>query len=456
MAASASPIIYHNAEHNVILLDIPTSIAAAQARAETLLSTEPLQEPIQLKQDYRPKAQKTKGTTATTQDAATAALHAEYKAVIDYALAHLHAHVAGPWCVPRKLMIQVPNGEKDQDRQTRTSEKSLETRLREWATWGESKGSDLAFDLSQMMASLGATPDHNQTATASVAHKWQMSYRLAPEPTSTTHVTASGVDDKVTEPWSPTLHNPRGLPLELMVFHHHTQCKQEYRFTIPPHSTFFLSDSAHSDAFRATFRQLTDEYTLPRHFDLVLLDPPWPNRSAKRKGAYEQIGGMPFMKRMLLTMDLDSYLEHNAWVGVWITNKDALRNHVLGPGGLFETWNVGLVEEWVWIKTSIKGEAMFDMDSGMRKPYEILLLGRAAPNAWTTMAHAPVVKRRVIAAVPDVHSRKPCLKGLFESFGLVPEGYSALEVFSRYLVSGWMSWGNEVLKFNWDEYWTAS
>jgi N6-adenosine-specific RNA methylase IME4 len=95
---------------------------------------------------------------------------------------------------------------------------------------------------------------------------------------------------------------------------------------------------------------------------------------------------------------------------------------------------------------------MFDMDTLMRKPYEILLLGRAAPNSWTTMTHAPTIKRRVIAAVPDIHSRKPCVKELLEPYMPDPIDYSALEVFSRYLVSGWTSWGNEVLKYNWDYY----
>jgi N6-adenosine-specific RNA methylase IME4 len=164
---------------------------------------------------------------------------------------------------------------------------------------------------------------------------------------------------------------------------------------------------------------------------------------------------MPYLKRMLLRMDLDNYLEHNALVGVWITNKEALREHVLGPGGLFETWNVGLIEEWIWIKTTAKGEPMFDIDTVLRKPYEILLLGRAAPNSWTTMTHAPTAKRRVIAAVPDIHSRKPCLKELLELYMPDPTDYSALEVFSRYLVSGWTSWGNEVLKYNWEYYWSS-
>ena len=143
-------------------------------------------------------------------------------------------------------------------------------------------------------------------------------------------------------------------------------------------------------------------------------------------------------------------------MGIWITNKESLRDFVLGPGGLFEAWNVGLIEEWVWIKTTTKGEPMFSLDSLWRKPYEVLLLGRAAPNSWTTAAAAAEVKRRVIAAVPDVHSRKPCLKELLEQCISRPNDYSALEIFSRHLVTGWTSWGNEVIKFNWEKYWAQA
>jgi N6-adenosine-specific RNA methylase IME4 len=97
---------------------------------------------------------------------------------------------------------------------------------------------------------------------------------------------------------------------------------------------------------------------------------------------------------------------------------------------------------------------MLDMNSSFRKPYETLLLGRAAPNSWTAMGPAPEIKRRIIAAVPDIHSRKPCIKELIEPYMPDPNDYAALEIFSRYLVEGWMSWGNEVVKFNWDYYWS--
>jgi N6-adenosine-specific RNA methylase IME4 len=450
-----SSILYQNTDRTITLIDIPTSIALALGRSDILLSTPPLEAPIEPNEDYRPKTKKS--NTNESHQASDGLQHAEYKALIQQALAELCAHVSGEWCKPRKLLGSRP--QHGEIMAIEKPEKELESRLRQWAACKESKGDDIAFDLQKMMASLGATSEYDATAGQDISQGWFTSYKPAREATNGAQASETVSRDEPREPWTSSFHNPEVYSLEMNVSERTAQgllqSGQGYRFTIPPRSSFFLSDSTHSDAFRASFRQLTDEYTLPRHFDLVLLDPPWPNRSAKRKGAYEQVGGMPYLKKMLLRMDLDNYMEHNALVGVWITNKTALREHVLGSGGLFEMWNVGLIEEWVWIKTTIAGDPMFDVDSAMRKPYEILLLGRAAPNSWTTMAHAPAVKRRVIAAVPDTHSRKPCLKELFESYMPDPTNYSALEVFSRYLVSGWTSWGNEVLKYNWDRYWVS-
>ncbi|KAH7559052.1 MT-A70-domain-containing protein [Bipolaris maydis] len=464
------PIIFQNADADITLVDIPASIVAAQGdRSDVLLSTAPLEEPIQLRQDYEPKTQKTRAQAAKVHHGDSTqqnehdlqSLHlddAGYKLLVEHALAQIRAHVSGPWCMRRQLMTQTSRSAQDGAMDLDSpSERNLELCMREWASRSQAKQDDMAFNLQQMMASLGAASEPADSAAA--ADKCILSYRHAPVIESNTQAADSVTQETQTVPWTCTFHNPNQHSLEATITDRTLQSAssaQDYRFAIPPRATLFLSDSTASDAFRWSFRRLTDEYSLARHFDLVLLDPPWPNRSAKRKGTYEQVGGMPYLKRMLLNMHLDMYLEHNALVGVWVTNKPSLKQHVLGPGGLFEAWNVGLMEEWIWIKTTTKGEPMFDIDSPMRKPYEMLLLGRAAPNSWSRMAHAPVVKRRVIAAVPDVHSRKPCLKSLLEPYLVDPTDYTALEVFSRYLVSGWTSWGNEVLKYNWDGYWVKA
>ncbi|KAF9695963.1 hypothetical protein EKO04_006174 [Ascochyta lentis] len=438
-----SPILYQSADREITLIDIPTSIATAQGRCDAiLLSTPPLEHPIHPKEEYRPKANKSSPISSVDT-----VHHAAYKSLIEQALLDISAHVVGPWCAPRGILTQLPQHGKDV-KETEDPEKELKRRFREWAACAEKTVDDASFDFHTMMASLGA-PEVQPATAGDLPQQWKANYF----PVSGD---AAQSREMVTD-WTPAFHNADDHPISLSITRNGVEKEhtvQGYHFTIPARSTFFLGDCDHPDTFRSLFRTTTDEHNLPRHFDLVLLDPPWPNRSAKRKGAYEQIGGMPYLKKMLLKMDIDNYLEHNALVGIWITNKPALRDHVLGPGGLFEMWNVGLVEEWVWVKTTTKGEPMFDIDDAMRKPYEVLILGRAAPNAWTTMAHAPNVRRRVIAAVPDVHSRKPCLKEMLEPYMPDPTDYSALEVFARYLVAGWASWGNEVLKYNSDVYWT--
>lgn len=74
----------------------------------------------------------------------------------------------------------------------------------------------------------------------------------------------------------------------------------------------------------------------------------------------------------------------------------------------------------------------------------------------TRMSEA-ITTRRVIAAVPDLHSRKPNLKSILENVFFTETGqlqsYSALEVFARNLTAGWWAAGNEVLRFNERECW---
>ncbi|CAI6245331.1 unnamed protein product [Periconia digitata] len=451
-----SAILYQSTDGSITLIDIPRSIAVAQGRPGTLLSTQPLETPLKL--DYEPSS--TRGKAADAQHLSTIMIHSEYKTLIELALREIGTHLSRPWCQPRTLIAQVPKST-DPDMVIDDPEQELQERLREWGQVVQNRGDDFAFDFQKMMASFGATDALDAAANKNVAHKWRMSYSLAREISSDAFDTVEQRElERVEESWMSSFHNPEKCALDLSIFETATGFDQQptstYHFTIPPKASFFLGDTTRSDVFRASFRELTDEYKLPRHFDLVLIDPPWPNRSAKRNKGYEQTGGMPYIKNMLLNMDIDSYIEHNALVGVWITNKEALRSHVLGAGGLFEAWNVGLFEEWIWVKTTTSGEPMFDLDSVTRKPYEVLLVGRAAPNAWTTMAPATIIKKRVIAAVPDVHSRKPCLKTLLEEYMPDRNDYSALEIFSRYLVSGWMSWGNEVLKYNNDQYWKAA
>ncbi|KAH6631835.1 MT-A70-domain-containing protein [Chaetomium tenue] len=200
--------------------------------------------------------------------------------------------------------------------------------------------------------------------------------------------------------------------------------------------------------------------TPPNFFHLMLLDPPWPNRSAKRKrrgaGAYTPAADTAAVRALLHRVPVASRLKPGGLVGVWVTNKErfgALLTGAGGGGGVFAAWGVDVVGEWTWLKVTSRGEPVVSVESRWRRPWERLVIGwkRGGDGGSGNGSGTGPVEGKVIVAVPDVHSRKPNLRGLFEE--LLPERYEALEVFARNLTAGWWAWGDEVLLFQRKECW---
>jgi N6-adenosine-specific RNA methylase IME4 len=208
---------------------------------------------------------------------------------------------------------------------------------------------------------------------------------------------------------------------------------------VPPGATLLSGDIAET---------LPIFLTAARKFDLVVLDPPWPNRSARRVKTYRISYDTPEIHKLLSSIPLENHLNDKGMVAVWITNKPLFREMVTGSGGLFSQWGVQLVEEWTWLKISQSGEPICALNSGWRKPYEILLIGKRGGR------HNEVT-RRVVVGVPDLHSRKPGLKEVFHGI-FQQKNVRCLEIFARNLTAGWWAWGNEVLKFQMEECWIDS
>ncbi|ATY62772.1 MT-A70 family [Cordyceps militaris] len=182
-------------------------------------------------------------------------------------------------------------------------------------------------------------------------------------------------------------------------------------------------------------------------FHLIVVDPPWPNRSVRRTTAtYKTAASLSGTQNLLRAIPVRAHLADDGLVAVWITNKPRIVDLLAAPGGVLHAWGVEVVAEWTWLKVTAAGQPLYPLDSAWRRPWEKLLVakrvGRPAPDGL-----AP----KTIIAVPDVHSRKPNLRGLFgDVFG---SGYTGLEVFARGLTSGWWSWGDEVLKFQQPQHW---
>ncbi|KAF6842161.1 MT-a70 family protein [Colletotrichum plurivorum] len=182
-------------------------------------------------------------------------------------------------------------------------------------------------------------------------------------------------------------------------------------------------------------------------FDLMIMDPPWPNKSAKRKtGGYSTVYGLKETRRLLEQIPVAAHLAEDGIVAVWVTNRPSLVDLLTSPNGVLAAWGLEVVAEWIWIKITSQGEPIFDTGSSWRKPWERLIIARRRGSARK-------IPQRVLAAVPDVHSRKPNLRCLFED--LLPRGFVGLEVFARNLTAGWWAWGNQVLRFQEPRYWVA-
>ncbi|KAK2613644.1 hypothetical protein N8I77_000544 [Diaporthe amygdali] len=183
-------------------------------------------------------------------------------------------------------------------------------------------------------------------------------------------------------------------------------------------------------------------------FDLIVMDPPWPNRSVRRKKeSYHTANDLDDIRETLSLIPVTSHLAPEGLVAVWITNKASVLELLTSPRGLFAEWGLEIVGEWTWLKVTTAGEPMVDVESAWRKPWERLLI---AKKRGTKRSKLPS-QGRVIVSVPDLHSRKPNLRPLFED--ILPLGYQGLEIFARNLTAGWWSWGDEVLKFQQPEHW---
>lgn len=235
------------------------------------------------------------------------------------------------------------------------------------------------------------------------------------------------------------------------------------RYTIPPASYFIIGNLSASQSYSEFNASPIPGLPPTEKFNMILFDPPWPNRSVRRSSQYlthgylEMDSLVAIMQQIILSHL--NFGDENTMVGIWTTNNAKSRQAAYDA---FANTGLEIGEIWIWIKTTENGELVSPLDGLWRKPYEVLFLGRPKKNI--EKAHKEPIKR-VIAAVPDEHSRKPNLKEILELLFFRDQGnearytpmnikqYTALEVFARNLTAGWCACGNDVLKFNADQWW---
>ncbi|XP_061660751.1 N(6)-adenine-specific methyltransferase METTL4 isoform X2 [Syngnathoides biaculeatus] len=205
-------------------------------------------------------------------------------------------------------------------------------------------------------------------------------------------------------------------------------------YVIPPRAAFLLSD----------FSRMQPLLRYGRKFDVIVLDPPWENKSVKRSRRYTCLPSSQ-LKRLPVSVLASA----GSLVVTWVTNRPSHLRFVRDE--LYPHWGVEAVAQWFWVKVTADGQFVFPLDSPHKKPYEVLLLGRYAADSQSSPAERrggapPVPDQRLVVSVPSaLHSHKPSLAEVLKPY--IKADAERLEMFARSLQPGWTSWGNEVLRF---------
>ncbi|XP_010132511.1 PREDICTED: methyltransferase-like protein 4, partial [Buceros rhinoceros silvestris] len=212
------------------------------------------------------------------------------------------------------------------------------------------------------------------------------------------------------------------------------------KYLVPPKSRFLLSDVS----------SLRPALCYKKKYDVIVIDPPWENKSVKRSNRYSHLSSWQIKQ-----IPVPALAAPGCLVATWVTNRQKHLRFVKDE--LYPHWSVEPLAEWHWVKITRAGEFVLPLDSLHKKPYEVLVLGRVQGDASEALRKSgdvpPVPEHKLIVSVPCVlHSHKPPLAAVLAEF--TRPGVECLELFARNLQPGWTSWGNEVLKFQHVDYFT--
>ncbi|KAL3629545.1 hypothetical protein CASFOL_026767 [Castilleja foliolosa] len=208
------------------------------------------------------------------------------------------------------------------------------------------------------------------------------------------------------------------------------------KYILPKKSSFYMSD----------LKQIHN--LIPAEpdsgFNLIVIDPPWENSSAHQKQKYPTLPNRYFLSLPI------KQLTHSdgALVALWVTNREKLRSFV--ENELFPKWGVKHAATLYWLKVKEDGFLISELDLFHHRPYECLLLGFCHGNGMNTeelLGLNNIPDNQVVISVPGDYSRKPPIGEVLMEYVPGRKPARCIELFSREMISGWTSWGNEPLRF---------
>ena len=419
---TSSPVLYSSPDSSSVVVDIPTSISLAQhlqppPQHYPLISSSPA--PTVPYQSTEPKTERAKANVLARNGGQEHGV--THERWLREAWDQLRREKQnGVWCLSRNVKVEV-----NSRRRKRSERQQIQSK---WARKGTNRE---------------AAEDEDSNETYCLESKepriLQPLEKAIDVPTDLKPLNLQDINERL-------VLNPASESVKLFTVSL-DPLPTSATFLIPPRSSFFQG-TINRDAAVAFSKAALKLHPCgsslgagPGEFDVVVLDPPWQNRSVRNSRKYPMMSedGEDYLGPLHVLRDmLGKHLATDGIVACWITNKSIVRDLALQ---LFRHWAVELIEELVWLKVTTEGAPVLDIPSSWRKPYEICLIGKRGSGVRSNDGNGSV-KRRLIVAVPDIHSRKPCLRDILRSNDTDHRG---LEIFARSLTANWCAWGDQVL-----------
>ncbi|KAL3660173.1 hypothetical protein V7S43_014705 [Phytophthora oleae] len=175
---------------------------------------------------------------------------------------------------------------------------------------------------------------------------------------------------------------------------------------------------------------------------LIVMDPPWQNKSVSRGKRYEM-----FNHTELLKIDIPHIADSEECIlAVWVTNRPCYMTYLREQA--LPSWGFTFHACWYWLKLSKNGELVTPLDSTHRLPVETLVVAYLAKDQERQQLLRQRLgdQMRIVLSIPLRHSWKPPPESFFDE-EVVSKSDRKVELFARELRPQWTSVGKEVLKF---------
>ncbi|VDK79892.1 unnamed protein product [Onchocerca ochengi] len=206
------------------------------------------------------------------------------------------------------------------------------------------------------------------------------------------------------------------------------ECKGE-EFILPPFSSFIINDVC---ASRALVRH-------GKRFDFILLDPPWENKSVKRKNAYPTYEDQSWMS----DLHIPELLTESGVLAIWVTNNI---RHLKFVDDMIEYFGFEKIATWRWLKVTNNGEPVYSLNSQHKQPFESIVFASSSASHYMNIVDEFVLIRHIFHTPSAIHSRKPPLLPVLQALGILKELAVQLELYGRYLLPRTTTIGFEAAK----------